>query len=93
MEIEWTDADPATLEKRFVRARKFAREWSFHVRFKRRTNWQPAPAVTRQMWETLLDALVRRYYRREGVSEDDLSRVRAVLTGFPPESESDGDLG
>jgi hypothetical protein len=79
MEIEWTDSDPRTGEKRFVRALKFAREWSFQVRFKRRTNWEAAPAVTREMWETLLDALERRYRRREGVSEDDLARVRKVL--------------
>lgn len=82
MEIEWTDADPATGEKRFVRARKFARAWSFDVRFRRRTNWEPAPAVTREMWETLLDALDRRYRRREGVSEDDLTRVRRVLASL-----------
>ena len=28
------------------------------------------------MWETLLDALERRYRRREGVSDEDLARVR-----------------
>jgi hypothetical protein len=82
MEIEWTDTDPETGEKRFVCAAKFAREWRFQVRFKRRTNWAPAPAVTRDMWETLLDALERRYRRREGVSEDDLARVRKILSGW-----------
>jgi hypothetical protein len=79
MEIEWTDTDPATGEKRFVCAAKFAREWRFMVRYKRRTNWEPAPAVTRDMWETLLDALERRYRRREGVSEEDIARVRRSL--------------
>ena len=29
MEIEWTDIDPETGQKRFVRASKFAREWQF----------------------------------------------------------------
>ena len=91
MEIEWTDADPATGEKRFVRARKFAREWSFDVRFKRRTNWEPAPLVTREMWETLLDALDRRYRRREGVSEDDLARVRKTISSLRPEPAIDGE--
>lgn len=85
MEIEWTDADPATGEKRFVRARKFAREWSFNIRFKRRTNWEPTPVVTREMWGTLLDALERRYRRREGVSEDDLARVRRIMSSLRPE--------
>ena len=82
MEIEWTDTDPGTGEKRFVCAEKFAREWRFLVRFRRRTNWEAAPAVTREMWETLLDALERRYRRREGVSEEDLTRVRKVLAGL-----------
>lgn len=89
MEIEWTDADPQTGEKRFVRARKFAREWSFQVRFKRRTYWEPVAVVTREMWETLLDALERRYRRREGVSDDDLARVRQVLAARRPEPELD----
>jgi hypothetical protein len=91
MEIEWVDADPATGEKRFVRARKFAREWSFDIRFKRRTNWESASVVTRDMWETLLDALERRYRRREGVSEDDLSRVRKVMAGLRPQATIDGE--
>jgi hypothetical protein len=93
MEIEWTDADPETGEKRFVRASKFAREWRFHVRFKRRTNWEPAPAATRDMWETLLDALERRYRRREGVSEKDLARVRKVLASWRPSPVVDGEPG
>src|SRR5262245_13702649 len=90
MEIEWTDTDPKNGEKRFVRARKFAREWSFQVRFKRRTNWEAA-AATREMWETLLDALERRYRRREGVSDDDLARVRKVLVASRPTPALDGE--
>lgn len=84
MEIEWTDTDPATGAKRFVCAEKFARAWRFRVRFRRRTDWQPAPAVTCAMWETLLDALERRYQRREGVSDDDLARVRTILAALGP---------
>jgi hypothetical protein len=93
MEIEWADADPRSGEKRFIRARKFARDWSFQIRVKRRTNWELAPTVTREMWETLLDALERRYRRREGVTEEDLARVRAVLANFRPEPEFDGEPG
>jgi hypothetical protein len=84
MEIEWTDEDPATGSKRFVRATKFARRWQFSIRFARRTNWQDAPEVTRAMWETLLDALERRYWRREGVSDHDLQQVRRILAEFRP---------
>jgi hypothetical protein len=93
MEIEWTDTDPVTGAKRFVCAGKFAREWRFRVRFKRRTDWAPAPAVTRDMWETLLDALQRRYRRREGVSDEDLARVRKVLASLRPEAAVDGEAG
>jgi hypothetical protein len=90
MEIDWMDTDPGTGERRFVCAVKFARAWRFKVRFKRRTNWAPAPTVTRDMWETLLDALERRYRRREGVSEEDIARVREVLSNLEPEPKIEG---
>ncbi|VTR95616.1 unnamed protein product [Gemmata massiliana] len=85
MEIEWTDADPESEEKRFVRAEKFARKWHFKVRFRRRTNWAAVTNPSREMWETLLDALERRYPRREGVTDEDLKQVRAVVAGLKPE--------
>jgi len=83
MSIEWNDTDPATGEKRYVRVEKFAREWRFQVRFRRRTEWDRTVVPTRDMWETLLDALERRYRRREGVSDDDLAAVRKVIAGLP----------
>lgn len=84
MSIEWTDTDPATGEKRYVTVEKFARKWRFMVRFRRRTDWQPVEAPTRDMWEVLLDALERRYRRREGVSDEDLAHVRKQLAALPP---------
>lgn len=90
MEIEWTDEDPVTGAKRFVQAERFARRWRFRVRFRRRTNWEPAPRVTRGMWETLLDALERRSARREGVTEEDLKQVRAAVA-LLREKEADHD--
>jgi hypothetical protein len=84
VEIEWTDTAPASEERRYVRASKFARVWQFKVRFKRRTNWEAPPEVTSEMWETLLDALERRYRRREGVSDEDLVVVRRVIAGLRP---------
>jgi hypothetical protein len=91
MEIEWTDTDPTTGERRFVCAEKFARQWQFKVRFRRRTNWDRRVAVTRDMWETLLDALERRYRRREGVSDEDIAAVRKVLAGFKKPPGFDGE--
>ena len=36
MEIKWTDADPETGERRWVRAERFARKWDFTYRTHRR---------------------------------------------------------
>ena len=90
MEIEWTDTDPVTGAKRFVQAEKFAKRWRFRVRARRRTNWEAPAQVSREMWETLLDALERRYRRREGVTDEDLTRVRATLAALPPSSAEPG---
>jgi hypothetical protein len=89
MEIEWTDADPETGERRYVCAEKFARKWRFKVRHHRRAAWDRTAAVTREMLETLLDALERRYRRREGVSDDDLAHARKLLADYrdPPTAE------
>jgi hypothetical protein len=84
MPIEWTDSAPDTGERRFVCAAKFARVWRFKIRYKRRTLWQWTEEVTRDMWETLLDALERRYRRREGVSDEDLVAVRRILAALQP---------
>jgi hypothetical protein len=94
-DVQWTDTDPDTGEKRFVCVEKFARQWRFKVRGRRRENWSPAARVTREMWETLLDALQRRYQRREGVTDADLAAVRAVIgelrepPGFDGESAAE----
>jgi hypothetical protein len=93
MDIEWTDTDPDSGAKRFVCAEKFARAWRFKVRFRRRTEWDRNVVVTRDMWETLLDALERRYRRREGVTDEDLAAVRKVIAGLRPEPEPDGEPG
>ncbi len=87
MTIEWPDTDPVTGARRYVQAEKFARKWQFRVRFRRRTNWEAPARVTRDMWETLLDALERRYPRREGVTDEDLKQVRATLAALRPEGE------
>jgi hypothetical protein len=79
VEVQWTDTDPDTGERRFVAAEKFARKWSFKVRYKRRQDWSRRIRLTREVWETLLEALERRYRRSEGVKEDDLADVRKIL--------------
>ncbi len=89
MAIEWTDTDPDTGEKRYVTVEKFARKWHFKTRFRRRTEWEKTETPSRDMWETLLDALERRYVRREGVTDEDLAAVRKILKAYkdPPRLE------
>ena len=89
VEVQWTDTDPETGERRFVSVEKFARKWEFKVRARRRENWSRPARVTRQMWETLLDALERRYRRREGVTDEDLAAVRKVLAGLRTEEAAE----
>ena len=89
IEIKWTDTDPATGARRFVRAERFARDWRFTYRSERRGVWAPGPPPTRAMWEHILDALERRYRRREGVTEADLTQVKRVLAQMPKADEEE----
>lgn len=84
VDIQWTDADPDTGDKRFVRVERFAGRWAFQVRFRRRESWTTPAVVTRDMWETLLEALERRATRREGVTEADLATVRKTIAAIKP---------
>jgi hypothetical protein len=84
IEIKWDDVDPDTGERRYLRAEKFARAWQFSVRLRRRSEWVRGLAPTRAMWEHVLDALERRYRRREGVTDADLDQVRRILSALPP---------
>ena len=79
VDLHWTDADPAPGAKRFVCAERFAGKWTFLVRHRRREDWLAPTVITRDMWETLLEGLERRYRRREGVSDHDLADVKGML--------------
>ena len=83
MEIKWTDTNPLTGERRFVRAERFARGWRFTYRSERRGVWEPGPPPKRAMWEHVLDALERRYRRRAGVSAADVVEVQRILAKLP----------
>ncbi len=83
-DVQWTDTDPETGERRFVSVEMFARKWEFKTRAKRRENWRRLNPVPRDMWETLLEALERRYHRREGVSDEDLTEIRRILSTYKP---------
>jgi hypothetical protein len=79
MEIQWTDTDPQTGERRFLRAERFAREWRFMWKPQRRGEWTRGLKPTRAMWEHVLDSLRRRYRRREGVSDEDVDQVQRIV--------------
>jgi len=85
VDIQWTDVCPITGEKRFVSAARFAREWKFKVRYKRREEWQLNVQFTREMWEELLDAVNRRLPRREGVTDWDVGYIKQQLGKFAKE--------
>jgi hypothetical protein len=82
MEIKWTDEDPETGQRRFLSAERFAGVWSFKWKLQRRGEWTKGLQPTREMWEFLLDALRRRYRRREGVSDEDVEQVERILKGW-----------
>jgi hypothetical protein len=76
VELQWTDTDPDTGERRWVSAEIFARQWRFKVRWKRREDWTQNVPPTAAMWADLLDGLERRLPRREGVTEEMVEAVR-----------------
>jgi hypothetical protein len=79
MEIKWTDTDPETGQRRYLRADRFAGEWSFRWKLQRRSPWNEGLEPTIEMWELILDNLKRRYRRREGVSDEDVEQVEGIL--------------
>jgi 23S rRNA pseudouridine1911/1915/1917 synthase len=82
VEIKWTDTDPETGQRRFLCAERFAGEWSFRWKLRRRGPWNRGLEPTRAMWEHVLDSLRRRYRRREGVSDQDVEQVERILAGW-----------
>jgi hypothetical protein len=89
MEIKWTDEDPATGERRWVRAERFAKQWRFTYRTARRGVWEPGPPPTRAMWEHVLDVVERRYRLRHGVSDAEVAEVRRIIARLPRADEEE----
>jgi hypothetical protein len=79
VEIKWTDTDPETGLRRYLCADRFAGEWSFRWKLQRRGPWNRGLDPTLDMWELVLDALKRRYRRREGVSDEDVEQVERIV--------------
>jgi hypothetical protein len=89
IEIKWHDEDPLTGQRRFLRAEKFAGQWQFSYRLRRRDVRWLKLEPTRAMWEHVLESLQRRYRRREGVSDEDVEQVQRVLREWPEPRELD----
>src|SRR5262249_31679125 len=79
MEIQWTETDPETGDKRWYHASRFAGEWSFKSKAHRRDNWTKTFKPTRAMWEHVLESLRLRLPRREGVLDEDVEQVEKIL--------------
>jgi hypothetical protein len=79
IEIKWTDIDPESGARRFLCAEKFAGEWRFRWKLQRRGPWTRWLEPSLAMWEHVLESLKRRYRRREGVSDEDIDQVEAIL--------------
>jgi len=89
MQVKWTDTDPATGQRRFLCAERFARVWRFRWKLQRRGEWTRGLQPTRVMWEQVLDRLRRRYRRREGVSDEDIEQVEKILAGWREERDEE----
>ncbi len=89
MEIKWTDDDPVTCDRRWVRAERFGKVWRFTYRTSRRGAWEPGPPPTRAMWEHVLDVLERRYRLRHGVSDAEVAEVKRILARLPKADEEE----
>jgi hypothetical protein len=79
LEIKWHDTDPDTGKRRYLCAERFAKVWRFRWKLQRRGEWTRWLEPTRAMWEHVLDSLKRRYVRREGVEEADITQVAKLL--------------
>jgi len=96
IEIQWTDVDPASGQRRFLRAERFAKVWHFKWKLQRRVEWTKGLQPTKEMWLHVLDSLRRRYRRRQGVSDEDIAQVERVLKEwreprvFPEEDGAEG---
>jgi hypothetical protein len=82
MQIKWTDVDPESGKRRFLCAERFAGVWHFRWKLVRRGDWTRGLEPTRAMWEHVLDSLQRRYWRREGVSDEDVQQVERILAAL-----------
>jgi hypothetical protein len=82
MQIKWTDEDPETGKRRFLSAERFAGVWKFKSKLQRRGDWTQGLQPTKAMWEHIFDGLQRRYRRREGVTDEDLTQVERILKSW-----------
>ncbi|HVS36516.1 MAG TPA: hypothetical protein VMS17_13210 [Gemmataceae bacterium] len=89
IQIKWTDEDPETGGRRFLCAERFAGVWKFKWKLQRRGEWTKGLPPTKAMWEHVLDALQRRYRRREGVTDEDLTQVERILKAWVEPRELD----
>ena len=74
VEVQWTDTDPVSGAKRFVSVDRFAGQWRFRVRAKRRDDWRTQTQITRDLWESLLQLAVILFTLDVGVRRIQIDR-------------------
>src|SRR5438046_7006899 len=82
LEIKWHDIDPESGKRRYLCAERFAGVWRFRWKLVRRGEWNRWLEPTRAMWEHVLDSLKRRYRRREGVEDEDITLVEREVNAM-----------
>lgn len=66
-------------------AERFARNWRFKRKAHRRHDWTIGIEPDRAMWEHVLDALKRKYTRRDEAELIDIADVEAIVAKLPRE--------
>lgn len=82
MELKWTENDSETGERRHYEAQRHGRSWRFRAKIGRRGENSPIEP-TRDHWESVLEIMLRKYQRRDGVDETDLAEVERILEQLP----------
>jgi len=84
MKIQWRVTNPETGDETWICAERFARVWSFKTKAHRRDDWSKmTKKADRAIWEHLLDALKRKYTRRDEAELIDIADVEKILKEMP----------
>ena len=67
IEIQWTDTDPETGQRRYLRAERFAKVWQFQCKLKRRGEWTALPDISPALVDAVIASEDHRFRSHAGV--------------------------